>query len=69
MGPPVLHYKTAASDALNQYNLPALALSLSPRATHYEKHYIKGKYYCWDAVSHQTKVCAQTHTRTRKHAV
>lgn len=52
MGPPVLHYEIAASDALNQYNLPALALSPSPRATHYEKHYIKGKQ--------------ETHTQTHR---
>lgn len=54
VGPSALRYKTSALDALNQYNLPALALSASPKAIHFEKHYITGKYYCWDAVSHQT---------------
>ena len=56
----------AALDALNQYNLPAPALSPSLRAIHYEKHYIKGKYYCWDAVTkrvHTHKTHGWLHTK------
>lgn len=55
----MLRYELAALDALNQYNLPALALSPSPRAIHYEKRYIKGKYHCWDAVSRRTRANTQ----------
>ena len=66
MGPPVLHYEAAALDALNQYNLSAPAPSRSPRATYNEKHYIKGKYYCEDAVRYtvyETNPGAHTQTR------